>query len=152
MLKIVVADDNKFLLEHIVNELKKSNKIEIVGIANDGDEELKYIMQFVPDVVITDIEMPKKTGIEVIEIVKEFEKIPEFIVITGGVSMDIMKKLYSLPVKNIYNKPVDTDKLVNEIESITEIESRQEIITIKLAEESNLFKKIVKKIVNFFKK
>ena len=92
MLKLVVADDNKFLLEHIVNELKKSNKIEIVGIANDGDEELKYIMQFVPDVVITDIEMPKKTGIEVIEIVKEFEKIPEFIVITGGVSMDIMKK------------------------------------------------------------
>lgn len=148
MIRIVVADDNKVILEHIVNALKKSNEIEVVGIANDGDEELKYIMQFNPDVVITDIEMPKKTGVEVIEIVKEFEKVPEFIVITGGASIDIMKKLYSLPVKNIYNKPVDVEKLVNEIESITEIENREEIIDSKLAEESNFFKKIV----NFFKK
>ncbi len=148
MIRIVVADDNKVILEHIVNALKKSNEIEVVGIANDGDEELKYIMQFNPDVVITDIEMPKKTGVEVIEIVKEFEKVPEFIVITGGASIDIMKKLYSLPVKNIYNKPVDVEKLVNEIESITEIENREEIIDSKLAEESNFFNKIV----NFFKK
>ena len=109
---------------------------------------MKHIMQFAPDVVITDIEMPKKTGIEVIEIVKDFEKIPEFIVITGGASIDIMKKLYSLPVKNIYNKPVDIEKLVNEIESITEIESREETIESKLTEESN----VLKKIVNFFKK
>ncbi len=148
MIRIVVADDNKVLLEHIVKALKKSDKIEVVGIANDGEEELKYIMQFNPDVVITDIEMPKKTGVEVIEIVKEFEKVPEFIVITGGASIDIMKKLYSLPVKNIYNKPVDMEKLVNEIESITEIESREEIINSKLAEENNFFKKIV----SFFKK
>ncbi|MCI9247136.1 MAG: response regulator [Clostridia bacterium] len=148
MIRIVVADDNEVLLEHIVKGLKESDKLEVVGIANDGEKELKHIMQFAPDVVITDIEMPKKTGIEVIEIVKDFEKIPEFIVITGGASIDIMKKLYSLPVKNIYNKPVDIEKLVNEIESITEIESREETIESKLTEESN----VLKKIVNFFKK
>ena len=148
MIRIVVEDDNKVLLEHIVKALKNSDNIEVVGIANDGEEELNYIMQFNPDVVITDIEMPKKTGVEVIEIVKEFEKVPEFIVITGGASVDIMKKLYSLPVKNIYNKPVDMEKLVNEIESITEIGSREELINSKLAEENNFFKKIV----SFFKK
>ena len=53
-----------------------------------------------------------------------------------------------MPVKNIYNKPVDIEKLVNEIESITEIESREETIESKLTEESN----VLKKIVNFFKK
>ena len=77
MIRIVVADDNEVLLEHIVKGLKESDKLEVVGIANDGEKELKHIMQFAPDVVITDIEMPKKTGIEVIEIVKDFEKIPE---------------------------------------------------------------------------
>ena len=148
MIRIVVADDNKVLLEHIVNEIKKSDKIEVVGVANDGDEELKYIMQYSPDVVINDIEMPKKTGVDVIEIVKDFEKVPEFIAITGGVSADVMKKLYSLPVRNIYRKPVDMEKLINEIELITQIEDREEIINNKLTEE----KSIIKKIVNFFKK
>ena len=92
--------------------------------------------------------MTKKTGVDVIEIVKEFEKVPEFIAITGGVSADVMKKLYSLPVRNIYRKPVDMEKLINEIELITQIEDREEIINNKLTEE----KSIIKKIVNFFKK
>lgn len=59
-----------------------------------------------------------------------------------------MKKLYSLPVRNIYRKPVDMEKLINEIELITQIEDREEIINNKLTEE----KSIIKKIVNFFKK
>lgn len=116
MIKVVVADDNKFLLEQIVKSLEKSCEIDIVGIANDGEEELEYITKFFPDVVITDIEMPKKTGIEVIEVVKDFEKIPEFIVITGETNSEIMKKFSVLPIKSIYHKPIDMQQLIKEIE------------------------------------
>ena len=41
MIRIVVADDNEVLLEHIVKGLKESDKLEVVGIANDGEKELK---------------------------------------------------------------------------------------------------------------
>ena len=82
------------ILQDFVKGLKQSQEIEIVGIAKNGQEELDYIKQFCPDVVITDIEMPKMTGVEVIEIAKDFENPPEFIVITGGASSEIMKKLY----------------------------------------------------------
>ena len=144
MIKVVVADDNKILLEQIVNAIKKSNKLDIVGIANNGEEELEYIKCFFPDVVITDIEMPKKTGVEVIEIVQNFEKVPEFIVITGGASGDIMKKLYSLSIRNILYKPVDMTKLIEELESIGKIEKEQEIIENKQTEEKTFFQKIKK--------
>lgn len=122
MIRVVVADDNKILLEQIVKGLKQSDKIEIVGIANNGIEELEYIKKFSPDVVITDIEMPEMSGIEVIETVKDFEKMPEFIVVTGGANGNIMSKLYTLPIKKIMYKPIDIEKLIYDIETIKEAE------------------------------
>lgn len=141
MIKIVIADDNEILLEQIVKGLKQSQEIEIVGIAKNGQEELDYIKQFCPDVVITDIEMPKMTGVEVIEIAKDFENPPEFIVITGGASSEIMKKLYSLPIRNIFNKPLEIQRIIDEIEKIKVVEMPKERVK-TLAEEKSLFRKI----------
>ena len=119
MIKVVVSYDNKFLLEQVVKDLEISCKIDIVGIANDGEEELKCITKFFPDVVITDIDMPKKTGIEVMEAVKDFGNKPEFIVITGEINTEIMKKFNNLPIKSIYHKPIDMQKIIEEIEALT---------------------------------
>lgn len=141
MIKIIVADDNEILLEQIVKGLKQSQKIEIVGVAKNGQEELDYIKQFCPDIVITDIEMPKMTGVEVIDIAKDFENPPEFIVITGGASSEIMNKLYSLPIRNIFNKPLDIQRLIDEIEDARVVEMPNEKIK-PLTEEKSLFRKI----------
>ena len=141
MIKIVVADDNEILLEQIVKGLKQSEEIEIVGVAKNGQEELEYIKQFCPDIVITDIEMPKMTGVEVIEIAKDFENPPEFIVITGGASSETMKELYSLPVKNIFNKPLEIQRIINEIENTKVIEIPKERLKTP-AKEKSLFSKI----------
>lgn len=115
MKKVVIADDNKKILEQLEKGLRENNLIDIVGIASNGEEELKYIEQFLPDIVITDIEMPKKNGIDVIETVKDFKKVPDFIVITGGADKDIMQRLYQLPIKKICYKPVDIQMLIDEI-------------------------------------
>lgn len=141
MIKIVIADDNEILLEQIVKGLKQNQEIEIVGIAKNGQEELDYIKQFCPDVVITDIEMPKMTGVEVIEIAKVFENPPEFIVITGGASSEIMKKLYSLPIRNIFSKPLEIQRIIDEIEKTKVVEIPKERVK-TLAEEKSLFRKI----------
>lgn len=143
MIKIVIADDNEILLEQIVKGLKQNQEIEIVGIAKNGQEELDYIKQFCPDVVITDIEMPKMTGVEVIEIAKDFENPPDFIVITGGASSEIMKKLYSLPVRNIFNKPLEIQRIIDEIENTKVVEIPKEKIK-TLAEEKSLLGKLKK--------
>lgn len=143
MIKIVVADDNEVLLEQIVKGLKQSEEIEIVGVAKNGQEELEYIKQFCPDIVITDIEMPKMTGVEVIEIAKDFENPPDFIVITGGARSEIMKKLYSLPVRNIFNKPLEIQRIIDEIENTKVVEIPKEKIK-TLAEEKSLLGKLKK--------
>lgn len=146
MKRVVIADDNKILLEQLEKSLKECKEIEIVGIAHNGDEELKCIKEFYPDVVVTDIEMPKMTGLDVIEVVKDFEQVPEFIVITGGASAEIMQRLYKLPIKHLFHKPLDMKILECEIlKSIEKEESKQ--LERPLKEEKSL----LKKLKNFFK-
>lgn len=115
MKKVLIVDDNTVLLEQIVSFLKLFNEIEIVGTANNGESELDFIKKFSPDVVVTDVEMPQMTGIEVVEKVSAFEKVPEFIVVTGYIDSKLIEKINILPIKRVFRKPLNMEKLKNEI-------------------------------------
>lgn len=70
-IKIVLADDHSLFREGILLVLKKEKSIVIAGEAADGDALLQLIDEVEPDVVITDIDMPAKNGIDVTKIVKQ---------------------------------------------------------------------------------
>lgn len=66
-IKVLIADDVNELVETLKIILQKDEKIEVIGIANDGQDEYDKIIKLQPDLVFTDNQMPKMTGIEVIE-------------------------------------------------------------------------------------
>jgi two-component system alkaline phosphatase synthesis response regulator PhoP len=66
--KILIADDEPDILEIIQYNLNKEGYE--VATAKDGDDALTKIKAFKPDLVILDIMMPKKTGIQVCEILR----------------------------------------------------------------------------------
>lgn len=113
--RIVVADDNETILKQIVNYISKNENIEVVGIAKDGVEELQIIRELSPDIVITDVEMPNMTGVEVIEQMKNYIYKPEFIVMTGGMSRDTMNRLSNLDIRKLFHKPMDYSELLEEL-------------------------------------
>ena len=67
---IVIADDHSIFREGIQLLLKKEKDIVFAGEAANGEALLTLIEQVKPDVVITDIDMPLKSGIEVTRIIK----------------------------------------------------------------------------------
>ena len=84
-LKIIIAEDVDPIRDALVNRIQKEDYLEIIGIAKDGEEELNLIRQNKPDLVVTDIEMPYLTGIEVIEKINKEIFRPDFIVMSGEV-------------------------------------------------------------------
>lgn len=104
--KVLIADD----IESIANENKKiieqNVNIEILGIASDGQEELDMILNLKPDLVITDNQMPKMNGVEVIEKINNLniENKPDFILYTGDCSSELNNKCINLGVYMILNK------------------------------------------------
>jgi len=62
--KIVLADDHRVVRNGIRYILENEPKLKIVGEADDGDEAYELVKKMIPDVLVTDINMPGMNGIE----------------------------------------------------------------------------------------
>ncbi|GEP91403.1 two component transcriptional regulator, LytTR family [Chitinophaga terrae (ex Kim and Jung 2007)] len=80
MIKAVIIDDEPLAREVVKEYLLGFPQIEVVQECNDGFEGLKAIQQHQPDLVFLDIQMPKITGFEMLELV---EKLPAVIFTTA---------------------------------------------------------------------
>jgi two-component system, NarL family, response regulator DesR len=64
-IRVLLAEDQTMVLGALAALLEMEDDIEVVGRARSGDEALKLVQQHRPSVFITDIEMPRMTGLEV---------------------------------------------------------------------------------------
>ena len=70
-IRVLIAEDERLTRDSLARLLAMEDDIEIVGEAADGEEAIRLARKQVPDVLLTDINMPKKTGIEVARVVKD---------------------------------------------------------------------------------
>ena len=71
MIHIVFAEDHQALIDGFAAYLEYSEEIKIIGTANDGEELVNLVRKKQPQVVITDIRMPKLDGIEATRLIKK---------------------------------------------------------------------------------
>lgn len=75
MIRLAIAEDHQSLIDGIKLLLQDEENIQIVGTANNGLELIEVIEKTKPDIIITDIRMPKLDGIEATKKIKS--KYPE---------------------------------------------------------------------------
>lgn len=100
MIKMLIADDEPLVCVGIQSILQwEEHGIEIVGTARNGMIAEEMIEQLRPDIVISDIKMPVKTGLELAESCAErYGRIPLFIFLTSYEEFDFVKKAMHLQV------------------------------------------------------
>jgi two-component system response regulator DesR len=80
MIRVVVAEDQKMVLGALAALLEIEGDIEVVGRAEDGEQALALCRNARPDVLLTDIEMPQMTGLELAAAVRR-EGLPTRVII-----------------------------------------------------------------------
>ncbi len=88
--KILVVEDDNVLRDVLLQKLLKNN-YDAVG-AEDGMVAMEKIAEYKPDVILLDILMPKKDGLEVLEEIhasEEMKKIPVIIISNSGQPVEI---------------------------------------------------------------
>lgn len=154
-IKIIIADDNIEILDKIKEIIEKISGIKLLGIAKDGKEEYEMIKEMKPDLVLTDLEMPELTGIEVLEKIKEenIDKMPQVIFITGKPSTDLIRRAIKIGALDIVYKPFKDEKIEDIIERNKNVLLEENILKTEnnsMIEQSSFFKKIMRKIRNNF--
>ena len=71
MIRVIIAEDQGMVLGALAALLDIESDIEVVGTAADGGEALRLARTLLPDVVLTDIEMPVMTGLELAAAVRD---------------------------------------------------------------------------------
>lgn len=145
-IRILIADDINEQANYLKSIIEKHNNVEIIGIANDGQEEYNKIIELQPDIVFTDNKMPKMTGIEVIEKINNnatVEKKPEIVLITSDMS-SVYKKINELKINTIMSKPYNEDKIHYVIEDY--INSKNAVKQKDIIKEKGVFEKLMSKL------
>ncbi len=109
--KILLVDDEAGFAE-LLRDLLEMDNYE-VQVANDGQEGLDKLQEFIPDVIISDVVMPRLSGFEMFKRVKatpETAKIP-FLFITGFQDDRVLAEARKIGVFGILKKPIDIEQI-----------------------------------------
>ncbi|MDC7240360.1 MAG: response regulator, partial [Spirochaetales bacterium] len=100
--KLLIADDEPLVLVGLKSMLNWSElDISVEGLAHNGEELMSMIETVNPDIVITDIKMPVKTGLEVMEECRErYGRLPLFIILTSHEEYSFVKQAISCQAVN----------------------------------------------------
>jgi len=123
-MKILIVDDAKETRESLHNIIKmKINSSYEVAEAEDGLEALGIVDSFKPDIVLTDVLMPKMDGIRFTSILKSQSETKHIFVaaITGLSGEEQVEKIYASGVDFYIAKPFQLDDIVARLKVITSL-------------------------------
>ncbi len=103
-LRVVIADDSALIREGLQRELSRHVGIRLVGIATDGPHSYWLAQTIKPDVLILDLNMPKATGLEVLEEIRKHNNSMVVIIFSADPSTGLQKACLDAGANIFVNK------------------------------------------------
>lgn len=111
-MKILIADDEDYTREGLIDEIDwETFGIDEIMQAANGEEALKIVKWFRPDIVLSDIRMPKIDGIAFAEELLRMVPQSKLIFISGYVETEYLKSAIRLSVIDYIEKPIDVEQV-----------------------------------------
>lgn len=131
MKKILLVDDHKIVRDGLKNLINLESDIEVAGEASSGVEALTLIRQFDYDVVVLDISMPDKNGIDTLHDLKHIAPDLPVLVLSGYAEEQYALNLMRSGCHGYLSKNADSDEI---IKAIKKIASGKKYISAELAD------------------
>ncbi len=122
-IKIMIADDHSMIREGLKNLLELEGDIEVVAEAVDGEDCLEKLKTVKPDVLLLDINMPKKTGLDVLSELKDKKSKIKVLVLTVHNETEYLMKAVEIGINGYVLKDSESAELKKAIFTIAEGEN-----------------------------
>jgi YesN/AraC family two-component response regulator len=128
-LNILVVDDEPVIVLGIIKQIRSMRDVasEVVG-ANSACEALTVMEEFIPDLLITDVQMPFMTGLELIKQTRENGWCHNFIVLSAYEEFEYAKTALQYHVIDYLVKPVNWDILESHIREFAMQPKREKVV------------------------
>lgn len=120
MTKILIAEDQAMVRGALSALLSLEDEIEVIAEAANGQEALTLAEQNDIDIVLTDIEMPLMTGIELAEKLSVIKPELKIIIMTTFSRAGYIKRALKCGVMGFILKEADSDELVAAVKNVSE--------------------------------
>jgi two-component system, OmpR family, response regulator CpxR len=111
--KVLLVDDEEQFVDVLAERLE-TREFQ-VNTAFNGDEAISFVDGHDVDVVIVDVQMPGRNGIETLQEIKRIRPIAEVIMLTGHATVETAIQGMKLGAYDYLMKPTDTTELVDKI-------------------------------------
>ena len=114
--KILIADDASFIRARLKDILTKAS-YEVVAEATNGIEAISMYQEHTPDLIILDIKMPEKTGLEALEEIITLNADAKIVMCSAMGQHATVQEAMSLGAKEFVVKPFQPQRLLEAIET-----------------------------------
>ena len=113
MIKVLICDDDKAIRDDIENILKESGYVDYIKKVKDGIEAIEFIKSEKIDLLIIDIDMPYKNGIDCAKEISTIDKDVHIIFVTGF--SDYSLESFKVHPVDFIVKPFTSDKIIDSV-------------------------------------
>ncbi|HLO26686.1 MAG TPA: response regulator [Geobacteraceae bacterium] len=116
-LSMLIVEDDKLTLDILARVIARKFPAATINVAENGKIGLEFFKEHVPDIVITDINMPEMDGIQMAREIKAIKADTKFIVLTAYSNKSYLMQFREIGCCAYLMKPIDFGKLCDAIEN-----------------------------------
>lgn len=120
MIKVMLVDDQNLVRKGVRSLLELSEEIEVIAEASDGAEAIRSIPEINPDVVLLDMRMPGKSGLDVLRELAATDQLPPTIILTTFDDDELVLAGIQAGARGYLLKDVSLSELVNAVKTVSE--------------------------------
>jgi two-component system response regulator DesR len=118
MIRVLLAEDQAMVRGALAALLRLEPDIDVVGSAADGEEAWRAVQQLKPDILVTDIEMPGLTGIELAQRVQRYELPSKVVIVTTFARAGFLRRALDAGVSGYLLKDAPAEQLADALRKV----------------------------------
>ena len=117
-IRVMIVDDHSIVRVGLKQVLEQSGECEVVGEAADGEEAVRVAADVSPDVVVMDVIMPKKDGVEACREIMESAPETRVLMLTASTEEDAVVEAVAADATGYLQKETDREQLLSAVRDV----------------------------------
>jgi two-component system response regulator DesR len=118
MIRVLLAEDQAMVRGALTALLRLEPDIDVIGTAADGEEAWRAVQQLKPDLLVTDIEMPGITGLELAQRVQRHELPSKVVIVTTFARAGFLRRALDAGVSGYLLKDAPAEQLADALRKV----------------------------------